>query len=164
MADTQPKKTRKCGTCGQEGHDKRKCQKVEVKPETKDEPQTVYGVLVKEDNGDAVSEWFTLYASLDGLVKGIEKVIRTLEDGCDNEDEKEPENQAKESRRYQTLHYYTDEEVFKNISPPSRDYVVNLMTKPSYVDNHLIIKVGDTLGGAACFACEISLFKKTLNP
>ena len=165
MADIQSKKIRKCGNCGKEGHDKRKCPKVEVKPETKDEPQTIYALTFKDDNGDSVHESVTLYASIEGLVRGIEKMImQTREDLCHDEDDDEPDTTVIPSH-YKPLFYYTEQETLKNVQIPTKEYVESVLNadyKRSHLDG-LIIKVGSDLGGSACFGCEISVHKKMLN-
>ena len=166
MADQDHKKTRKCGNCGQEGHDKRKCPKVEVKPEIKAEPQTIYTLTFKEDNGDSVHDYVTLYASVDGLVRGIEEtIVETRERLCQDDDEDEPDNTVVPSH-YRPLFYYTDQETLKNAPIPTKEYVESVLNA-GFEREHLeglIIKVCRELGGAACFACEISVHKKTLNP
>lgn len=168
MADTQPKKARKCGNCGQEGHDKRKCpgveKKVEVKPETKAEPQTVYGVLVREDNGDDVQDFMNLYASIDGLMEGLTKTIQNLNAEHADDDLEDEGNKAKTSTYFKDLHYYTDVETFKNIPVPTKEFVENLVNTRGYRYNKLLIKVGDDeLGRSASYGCELSVFKKTVN-
>lgn len=166
MSETQPKKIRKCGNCGQEGHDKRKCPKVEVKPEIKVEPQTIYALTYKEDNGDSVSDYVTLYASIDGLVAGIGKMIQgTREDLCHDDDDDEPDTAVVPSH-YKPLFYYTEQETLKNVPIPTKEYVESVLNagyNRSHLDG-LIIKVGRDLGGSSCFGCEISVHKKTLNP
>ena len=170
MADTTNKKARKCGNCGQEGHDKRKCptlasKKDEVKPETKDEPQTVYGVLIKEDNGDDVHTWFTLYASLDGLMGGLKKTIDDFtKEHEDDDDDEDVKNMAPTSKYYKHLFYYNESETFKNVPVPTKEYVEGLLNKKTYLNDTLLIKTGSGIGGSACFACEISVFMKTVNP
>jgi hypothetical protein len=166
MSDTaEPKKARKCGNCGKEGHDKRKCPKVEIPPETKAEPQTIYALICKEDNGDSISEYVSLYASIDGLVKGIEKTIVSTRTDLDQDDD-DPPDTTKVPREYKDLFYYTEDETLKNAPIPTKEYVesvLNAGSKRSHL-NGLILKIGETMGGAAGFGFELAVQKKTVNP
>lgn len=166
MADSSQKKTRKCGNCGQEGHDKRTCQKVEVKPETKAEPQTIYALQYKEDNGDSVDDCVTLYASIDGLVKGIEDwIVNTRTDLCHKDDDYDEDKDHYDIPCYaKDLFYYTNQESLKDVPIPKKEDVEKVLNSNKYHLKGLLIKVGAELGGSACFACEISVQKKTLNP
>ena len=161
----------KCSVCGQEGHNKRTCPTtkadriLEIKKEVKQEPQIIYALEYAEDNGDDVHRNTTLYASLDGLVNGIEKLIRGVqEDLCVDEDElsdseeKYPPSYAKE------LFYYSHHESMKNVPTPTKEFVEKVLAKKYDHLDGLILKVGHEIGGAAGFACEISVHKKTLNP
>lgn len=168
MADQENKKVRKCGNCGHEGHDKRKCPKVEVKPEIKAEPQTIYVLMYKEDNGDSVHDHITLYASVDGLVRGIEETIVEIRNVLfdDEDDEDDEDDDTIVPSHYRTLLYYTEQETLKNVPIPTKEYVESVLNagfERQHLDG-LIIKVGNELGGAACFGCEISVHKKTLIP
>lgn len=165
MADTAPKKMRKCSLCGQGGHNKLKCPTLSEKPAVAAppaEPQTVYGLRVKENNGDSVSQWTKLYASIDGLMKGLEAQIKGIEsyheDDEDEEDTNDPPSYVKE------LYYYTGAEVFKNVPIPTKEYIEKVLGNPrrDYLDG-LIIQVGD-IHAASYFACEISVHELTLNP
>ena len=168
MADQETKKARKCGNCGQEGHTKRKCPKLEVKPEIKAEPQTIYALTYKEDNGDSVYEHVTLYASIDGLVRGIEQtIVNNRADLCHEDDEHDEDKDDYDIPDYANkLFYYTNQESLKDVPIPTKEYVESVVAAGSNRDHldGLIIKVGHELGGAAGFACEISIHKKKLNP
>lgn len=164
MSHTVSKKARKCSLCGQEGHNKLKCSSVNAKPA---EPSTVYGIRVKEDNGDSTSEWTTLYASIDGLMKGLETQIKSIESESYHEDEDDDEEDDDEEDPpvfVKELYYYTGSEVFKNVPIPTKEYVEKVLSdkRRDYLDG-LIIKVGD-IDAACYFACEISVHKLKLNP
>jgi len=166
---SEPKKNLKfkCGACGQEGHNKRTCpttkaeRLLEPKPEVKQEPQVIYALEFADDNGNSVYRNTKLYASLDGLLKGIDNIIKEIqEDHDDSDDDEKPPGYAKE------LFYYAGSTNLKSIPTPTREYlesVLNAGPKRSHL-NGLIIKIGPELGGAATFACEISIHKKMLNP
>lgn len=169
---SEQKKAIKCGVCGQEGHNKRTCptakpeRVLEVKTEVKQEPQIIYALEYADDNGDEVFRNTTLYASLDGLMTGIEKLIRgvqtdlfTDEDELSDTEDEDPPSYAKD------LFYYTHHESMKNVPIPTREYVESVLnnTKRRHLDG-MIVKVGSVLGGSACFGCEISVRKQTLNP
>lgn len=130
--------------------------------------QIIYALEYAEDNGDTVQRTTTLYASLDGLVEGIEKLIRGVQtDLCTDEDElSDTEDEDDNSSCYKDLFYYTHHESMKEVPIPTREYVEEVLNNKKRLRglNGLIIKVGSSLGGAAGFSCEISVQKKTLNP
>jgi hypothetical protein len=128
--------------------------------------QIIYALEYAEDNGDTVQRTTTLYASLDGLVEGIEKLIRGVqEDLCTDEDELS-DTEDDDSSCYKDLFYYTHHESMKEVPIPTREYVEEVLNNKKRLRglNGMIIKVGNRLGGAGGFACEISVQKKTLNP
>jgi hypothetical protein len=168
---SEQKKQVKCGGCGQLGHNKRTCPsgkevKPETKPEIKLEPQIIYALEYADDNGDEVHRSTTLYASLDGLLNGIEKLIRNVQtDLCTDEDELSDTEDDDPPYYKDKLFYYTHHESMKEVPIPTREYVESVLSKKGYDSmDGMIIKVGSTLGGAACFGCEISVRRKTLNP
>ena len=123
----------------------------------------VYGVRVKENNGDSVREWTTLYSSIDGLMKGLEKQIKDIENY--HEDDEEEESTDDDPPVYvNELFYYTGSEVFKNVPIPTKEYVEKILAdkRRDYLDG-LIIKIGD-IDAAFSFACEISVHKLVVNP
>lgn len=170
---SEQKKSIKCGTCGQEGHNKRTCPTtkkevvLEVKAEVKQELQIIYALEFAEDNGDSVYRNTTLYASMDGLMKGIHQLMDELEEchGSDESEAEEDEDAYERSKVYRELLYYKDTEVFKSVPRPTKEYIESVLDnkRRSYLGG-LIIKIGSTLGGASGFACEISVNTKTLNP
>lgn len=159
----------KCSVCSQEGHNKRTCpttkaeRLLEPKPEVKQEPQIIYALEVAEDNGNSVYRSTVLYASLDGLLNGLDKIVKGFQedyDDLDDEDDEKPPGYAKE------LFYYGEATNLKDIPTPTREYlesILNAGSRRSHL-NGLIIKIGKELGGATNFACEISIRKQTLNP
>jgi hypothetical protein len=122
----------------------------------------VYGVRVKENNGDSIHELTTLYSSIDGLMKGLEKQIKDIESY--HEDDEEEDYTDDPPVYVNELFYYTGSEVFKNVPVPSKDYIEKILAdkRRTYLDG-LIIRVGD-LHGALSFACEISVLKLVVNP
>lgn len=169
---SEQKKLIKCGACGQEGHNKRTCstkkseQALEVKTEVKQGPQIIYALEFAEDTGDEVFRNTTLYASLDGLVIGIEKLIRGVQTDLCTEDDEVSDGEDTDPPSYvKELFYYTHHESMKNVPIPTREYVESVLnnTKRRHL-NGMIVKVGSRLGGSSCFGCEISVRKQTLNP
>jgi hypothetical protein len=160
------KKIRKCGICGKDDHDKRKCpdnvKKAEVKPEINTQLQTVYGVLVKEDNGDDVHEWFRLFSTVKGSMTMIANVIESFNTEHGDSDVEIAENKAPTSTYYKNLFYYNDDELFNTIPVPTEEFVTELL-KNTRECVKLLIKIGDRIGGAQAFGCEISVFKKEIN-
>lgn len=170
MADTTNKKARKCGNCGEAGHDKRKCPKIEnpieVKSQIQTQPQTIYALECAEDNGDDVDRSTMLYASIDGLVKGIEDwIVNTRTDLCHEDDDYDEDKDHYDIPCYaKDLFYYTNQESLKDVPIPKKEDVEKVLNSNKYHLKGLIIKVGAELGGSPCFACEISVHKKKLNP
>jgi hypothetical protein len=85
------------------------------------------------------------------------------DDEEDDEDEEEDDDYATVYKK--DLLYYKDTDVFKNVPRPTKEYIEGVLNNP--MRGHLeglIVKIGRELGGAACFACEISVHKKTLYP
>ena len=167
---SEQKKLIKCGSCGKEGHNKRTCPTksesvLEVKKEVKQEPQIIYALEYAEDNGDIVYRNTTLYASLDGLVSGIEKLILGVQENFCSEDDELSDSEDDDPPSFvKDIFYYTHHESMKNVPLPTKGFVEKVLGKKNDCLNGLVIKVGTTLGGASCFACEISVHTKTLNP
>jgi hypothetical protein len=172
MADN--KRIYKCSVCHEVGHNKAKCptQKKEeiaetaapAKVETKPQLETIYQIQVKEDNGDEVQDYNVLYASIDGLMKGLKEVMTNLaeynsETYGDEEEEEEDEGDP------EGVFYYSTKEYFKDVPVPTKEYIEDFLdNKKIRYMNGLLIKVGSRLGGAASFGCEISVRKIKLNP
>lgn len=161
----------KCSVCGQEGHNKRTCPSTKAdrllgtKKEVKQELQIIYALEYSEDNGDDVHRTTTLYASLDGLMNGIEKLIRGVqEDLCVDEDEISDSEDFDPPSYAKKLFYYSHHETMKDVPIPTREFVEKTLNEKRNELDGLIIKIGHELGGAACFGCEISVRKQTLNP
>lgn len=171
MADN--KRIYKCSVCHEIGHNKAKCTKTEKAPpkavEEKPQMEFIYVLSQKEDNGDTVQEYDVLYASIDGLMKGIEEMIKSLEEFKEHdeyESEDEDEEEYRDDKYYKgKIHYFNPSESFKELPPvPTKEYVEDLLAKKYDGMNGLLIKIGRTMGGASCFATEISVSKKKLNP
>lgn len=174
----EAKRVYKCSVCQEAGHNKAKCPtlKTEKAPpkavEEKPQMEFAYVLKQKEDTGDDVIEHEILYLSMDGLMKGIEQMISSLEDfvdendGLDSDEEDEEEEEYKDDKYYKgRIHYYNPSETFHELPPvPTKEYVEELMNKKYDCLNGLLIKIGRSMGGAMCFGTEISVSKKKLNP
>lgn len=183
MAD-KPKRVYKCSVCQEPGHNKAKCPTLKAEkaaPKAVEEkPQmlpTIYEIRVKEDNGDSISEYHKSYASIDGLVKGVEKIINQIKDYAkeleDEDEEEEEDEEDEEEREYETqklkpyrdhCFYFTKHPICKNIPIPTKDYIQEFLNNDRiWFMNGLMIKVGE-LPGMGPFACEIYVTKGDLNP
>jgi hypothetical protein len=174
MADN--KRIYKCSLCHEVGHNKAKCptqKKQEIaetaapaKVETKPQLETIYQITVEEDNGDDVSKYYLLYRSIDGLTKGLEKVINNIkEEQVDLENETEEEEEEEDEYSYtRHLLYHSKKESFKDVPIPTKEYIeAYLKNRGIRYLNGLIIEAG-SMRGAACFACNIYVTEQTLNP
>jgi hypothetical protein len=171
---SEPKKNLKfkCSVCGQEGHNKRTCpttkaeRLLEPKPEVKQEPQVIYALEFAEDNGDSVYRNTKLYASLSGLMNGLRELMTQLAELHEDDELSEDDESLEKAKVYDDVFYFKDTSVFKDVPIPAKEDVEQILNregKYKYSDG-LMIKIGSELGGATCFACEISVHKKTLNP
>lgn len=176
MADN--KRIYKCSLCHEIGHNKAKCSKkvTESKPKPTAEIQPlreIYEWNMKVDIGNGgVDEYGLVYASIDGLVKGLEECIRETEEEhnhpYDSEEEEEDEEEEEEEDEYSPykgkIFYYSEIEKFKNVPIPTKEYIEKFLSEKHHQYDGLLIKIGRYVGGADYFGCEISVSKRKVNP
>lgn len=122
----------------------------------------VYVLETKEDSGMHMYEHLALYASIDGLMKGIYALYDMLSEAySDIEYDEKSDTEVPEAHLLE-LHYYSRNATFKEVPLPTKEYIVDRLNVVDNNNKSMILKIGDEFGGHE-FACEIYVYIRPLN-